>query len=294
LHEYPMKISGVKILGSVLGAVEEVEKVETEGWNEEEFKEAMFATDPQTNECDKCNEEGENLGDENNEKQQTGKDKKGKAKLCLEEERAKAIMPDVGVDDIDNKFAGNLMPEAGPILLGALIGIYYTAMLGYELLWHKKPDFRELDFWDIIKKDIMKPICLLNSLTIGCQIFGFIKGRYILDGVKKQDGIILKIDFEKAEILIPLYMLSIFWAPKEDAMAGGKKDLENKEGLWQKIGTLISGKAFWKDNVIWLLDKKGFSCSSLDSLENKKRSLHLYIQSYQKNGYRLGLAIDFG
>ncbi|KAL5678300.1 hypothetical protein ACJX0J_014431, partial [Zea mays] len=74
-----MKISGVKILGSVLGAVEEVEKVETEGWNEEEFKEAMFATDPQTNECDKCNEEGENLGDENNEKQQTGKDKKGKA-----------------------------------------------------------------------------------------------------------------------------------------------------------------------------------------------------------------------
>ncbi|KAL5678301.1 hypothetical protein ACJX0J_014432, partial [Zea mays] len=215
--------------------------------------------------------------------------------------KEKAIMPDVGADDIDNKFAGNLMPEAGPILLGALIGIYYTAMLGYELLWHKKPDFRELevltfgkrkrredllkkingtdteDFWDIIKKDIMKPICLLNSLTIGCQIFGFIKGRYILDGVKKQDGIILKIDFEKAEILIPLYMLSIFWAPKEDAMAGGKKDLENKEGLWQKIGTLISGKAFWKDNVIWLLDKKGFSCSSLDSLENKKRSLHLYI-----------------
>ncbi|KAL5668532.1 hypothetical protein ACJX0J_020753 [Zea mays] len=64
--------------------------------------------------------------------------------------------------------------------------------------------------------------------------FGFIKGRYILDGVKKQDGIILKIDFEKAEILV-LKKLDI---------------LENMEGLWQKIvrnkGTLISRRAFWK------------------------------------------------
>jgi hypothetical protein len=120
------------------------------------------------------------------------------------------------------------------------------------------------DFWDIIKKDIMKlfedffkgkldikrlnygvvtlipkvdkaidmknfrPICLLNvcykmitkvlnnrlsnciTKVISDNQFGFIKGRYILDGVvalheiihevkkKKQDGIILKIDFEKA------------------------------------------------------------------------------------------------
>jgi hypothetical protein len=94
-----------------------VEKVETEGWNEEEaslrkrsfvdlqpnefglgdkggkkpksdiqesgkvslipenqktssseFKEAMISSDPHTNENDKCNEEGGNLGDENNEK----------------------------------------------------------------------------------------------------------------------------------------------------------------------------------------------------------------------------------
>jgi hypothetical protein len=274
-----------------------VEKVETEGWNEEEasmrkrssvdlqpnefglgdnggkkpksdihesgkvplipvnqktssseFKEAMFATDPQTNECDKCNEEGENLGDENNEKvdfedsdedllssqelnnfvkgmgveiadeqelemdegellkvqdeQQTGKDKKGKAKLvdqvegtrkssrleanediritdkainraeakdaflnignnpnpfsilnsensllidianklgvnlgkddnerldnlemikCLEEERARAIMPDVGADDIDNKFAGNLVENEDPSIMDRIV-----------------------------------------------------------------------------------------------------------------------------------------------------------------------------
>ncbi|KAL5660838.1 hypothetical protein ACJX0J_027963, partial [Zea mays] len=53
-----------------------------------------------------------------------------------------------------------------------------------------------------------------------------------------------------------------------------------------------------KDNVIWLLDKKGFSCSSLDSLENKKRSLHLYIersnQIRKMASDRLGLAIDFG
>ncbi|KAL5681898.1 hypothetical protein ACJX0J_008283, partial [Zea mays] len=218
--------------------------------------------------------------------------------------KEKAIMPDVGADDIDNKFAGNLMPEAKK-----LISLWSHSARSsddknkpyswFEVLTFGKRKRREdllkkingtdtEDFWDIIKKDIMKPICLLNSLTIGCQIFGFIKGRYILDGVKKQDGIILKIDFEKAEILIPLYMLSIFWAPKEDAMAGGEKDLENKEGLWQKIGTLISGKAFWNvekikkdfrgaDGATSHLNEACFDDKRIKDAGGKK-------QSYQKNG----------
>jgi hypothetical protein len=98
-----------------------------------------------------------------------------------------------------------------------------TILILHNLLFN-----REDLYTKSVVKMIFRPICLLNvcykiitkvlnnrlsnciTKVISDNQFGFIKGRYILDGVvalheiihevkkKKQDGIILKIDFEKA------------------------------------------------------------------------------------------------
>ena len=40
---------------------------------------------------------------------------------CLEEERARAIMPVVSTDDIDNKFAGNLVENEDPSIMDRIV-----------------------------------------------------------------------------------------------------------------------------------------------------------------------------
>jgi hypothetical protein len=40
---------------------------------------------------------------------------------CLEEERARAIMPLVSTDDIDNKFAGNLVENEDPSIMDRIV-----------------------------------------------------------------------------------------------------------------------------------------------------------------------------
>ncbi|KAL5651422.1 hypothetical protein ACJX0J_036880 [Zea mays] len=205
-------------------------------------------------------------------------------------------MPVVSTDDIDNKLVGNLILEASSmgqikIFLGHLL-ISDDKNKPYHSLFtwfnnRNPPTFEKLDRF--LKLGATNKECAISEedkcfLTAPFteievkHVFGFIKGRYILDGVVALHEIIHEGLGGCGcaclhEILIPLYMLSLFWAPKEDAMAGEKKNNKphlNREGLWQKIvrnkGTRISGRAFWKDNVIC---GAGGATSHLN--------LHLYI-----------------
>jgi hypothetical protein len=65
---------------------------------------------------DIVNKHGVNLGKDDNERLDNLEMIK-----CLEEERASAIMPDVSVDDIDNKFAGNLVENEDPSIMDRIV-----------------------------------------------------------------------------------------------------------------------------------------------------------------------------